>query len=80
MFDTDDVVTDVMGNKKIIDVSIPEKAKAMDLKGRTYFNAVSPREDSYFEVADLNHDSVTIKVLNSVQVDKKTKTLGRCNR
>ena len=45
MFDTDDVIPDVLGNKNIIDVSTPEKARAAGLKrGRPYSNAVSSKE------------------------------------
>ena len=42
---TDDVIPDVLGNKNIIDVSTPEKARAAGLKrGRPYSNAVSSKE------------------------------------
>lgn len=45
MFDTDDVIPDVLGNKNIIDISTPEKARAAGLKrGRPYSNAVSSKE------------------------------------
>ena len=45
MFDTDDVIPDVLGNKNIIDVSTPEKARAAGVKrGRPYSNAVSSKE------------------------------------
>lgn len=45
MFDTDDVIPDVLGNKNIIDVSTPEKARAAGLKrGRPHSNAVSSKE------------------------------------
>ena len=45
MFDTDDVIPDVLGNKNIIDVSTPEKARAAGLKrGRPYSNTVSSKE------------------------------------
>ncbi|MGE8036300.1 hypothetical protein B1B04_18685 [Lysinibacillus sp. KCTC 33748] len=32
----------------------------------------------YFEVADLNHNSVTVKSRNSVRADKSLNTLGGC--
>ena len=45
MFDTDDVIPDVLGNKNIIDISTPEKARAAGLKrGRPHSNAVSSKE------------------------------------
>ncbi|PKU49739.1 RHS repeat domain-containing protein, partial [Lysinibacillus fusiformis] len=43
-FDTDDVVKDSAGNKNIIDVSTPEKAKAEGFKGRPDNYAVSSKE------------------------------------
>lgn len=43
-FDTNDVISDSLGNKNIIDVSTPSNATAADLKGRAYSNAVSSQE------------------------------------
>ncbi len=44
MFDTDDVVPDFAGNLSIVDVSDADKAKAANLRGRAYSNAVSSKE------------------------------------
>ncbi|WP_337982483.1 hypothetical protein [Lysinibacillus sp. C5.1] len=46
-FDTDDMVKDAAGNKSIIEVSTPEKAKASGFKGRPYNYVVSSKENRF---------------------------------
>jgi hypothetical protein len=43
-FDTDDVVPDRLGNRRIVDVSTPENAEAEGLRGRPYSRAVASKE------------------------------------
>jgi RHS repeat-associated protein len=43
-FDTNDVISDALGNKNIIDVSTPLKAQSANLNGRPYNRALASKE------------------------------------